>query len=386
MGRLMKKVCLLSIKYGECALNWFPEQSQSTLSKCIEGWTSRIFLITQTSGILAVVLHQLNWGFEGSQIISIVVWLFTIVIYLLFLPIYVVKVFMFTRKVHQQLDQDIVELCCLASISITLGVISDMVTIVCAEAWGPSWGMGAYVLTWINVVLATLAIIGIPYKQFASNPPGIDKTPPNIQLPSIATVTAAAQCGVTAFAGMLDPRLQVPLIIVGYVLLGLGLPFSFIITAVYIARLLDQGLPPRFLNAANWILVGPLAQAAYAFQILGSATESPGKEPFARYSKGYFITASAGQIISTASTLAGLMLWGYATFWILFCLTATIHLEFFTQGGLRNSKYSLSVWSPGYPIGVYTLASMHFGKIMDAPAWNAISSVYENSSGRNIIL
>lgn len=138
-------------------------------------------------------------------------------------------------------------------------------------------------------MLATLSIIGIPYKHFASDPPGIDKTPPNIQLPSIATVTAAAQCGVTAIAGRLDPRFQVPLIIVGYVLLGLGLPFSFIITAVYIARLLDQGLPPRFLNPANWILIGPLAQASYAFQILGGATASPGKEPFARYNEGYFI-------------------------------------------------------------------------------------------------
>lgn len=126
----------------------------------------------------------------------------------------------------------------------------------------------------------------------------------------------------------------------------------------------------------NWTLVGPLAQAAYACQILGAAAASPGKEVFASYNKGFFITAGSGQTISSVSTLAALVLWGYATFWFIFCLAASIHLEFFTQGGIRKAKYSLSAWSPVFPLGVYTLATIEFGKNMNAPAWNALSSGY----------
>ena len=352
------------------------EGNQSIILKIIESWTTQIFLVTQGSGVLAVVLHQLDWQFHGSQIIATIVWVFTIVIYVSSLLLYLIKVFKFPRLVHQQLDKDIVELCCLASISITLGVIIDMVALVCAQDWGSSWGMVAYVLSWIQVAVAIAATVGIPYKYFASEPPGIDGMPPNVVLPSIAAVTAAATCGVVAYAGNLSSRTQVPLILVGYICLGLGLPFSFIITAVYITRLLRSGLPPRHQNPMNWILVGPIGQAAYACQILGAATASPGHQVFASYDRGYFITASSGQVISTVSTLTALVLWGYATFWVLFSLAATMHLEIFSQGGLRGSKYSLAVWSPMFPLGVYTLATIEFGKNMNAPAWNALSSGY----------
>ena len=340
----------------------------------IEGWTTQTFLISQGSGVLAVVLHDLDWGFHGSHTISTILWIFTIVIYFIFLMIYLLKVIRHPRTVRQELDKDIVELSCLASISITFGVITDMVALVSAQAWGHSWSMLAYVLSWIHVAIAFTANVGIPYKYFASEPPGIDGMPPNVVLPSIAGITAAATCGVVAFSGKLSSRADVPLILVGYIILGLGLPFSFIVTAVYITRLFSSGLPPRAQNSTNWILVGPLGQAAYACQILGAASASPGHLSFAEYNRGYFITANSGEIISTVSTLAALVLWGYATFWVLFCMAATVHLEVFSQDGIKNSKYSLSAWSPMFPLGVYTLATLQFGKNMNAPAWNALSS------------
>ena len=355
-------------------------EQESMISKIIDGWTTQTFLISQGTGVLAVVLHDLDWQFHGSQIISIIVWIITIVIYILFLFTYVIKVFVNPNLVRKQLDSDIVELCCLASISITLGVITDMVALVCAQAWGPSWGLFAYVLSWIHVGIAFVANLGIPYKYFASEPPGIDGMPPNVVLPSIAGVTAAATCGVVAFAGNLSSRTQVPMIITGYVSLGIGLPFSFIITAVYITHLISSGLPPRAQNPTNWILVGPLGQAAYACQILGAAAASPGKESFASYGRGYFLTENSGETVSSVSILASLVLWGYATFWIIFSLVATLHLECFTQGGLKKSKYNLSYWSPIFPIGVYTLATIEFGKSMNAPAWDALSSGFVCSS------
>ncbi|KAL6721807.1 hypothetical protein ACLMJK_000912 [Lecanora helva] len=349
-------------------------KSHSFVWNAVEQWTTQTFLITQGSGILAVILHQLDWQFNGSQIISTIVWVFTIVIFILFLLVYLIKAFMFPRLVRQQLDTDIVELCCLASISITLGVVTDMVALVCAKDWGPSWAMVAYVLTWIDVALAIMSNVGIPYQYFATEHPGIDGMPPNAVLPSIAAVTCAATCGTVAFAGDLSARAQVPLILVGYIVLGIGLPYSFIITAEYITYLLRNGLPPRGQSWMVWTLAGPLGQAAYACQILGSAAASPGHQVFANYDRGTFITASSGQVINAASALAGLVIWGYATFWALFSLIATIHLEFCTQGGIRNSKYSLSVWSPVFPMGVYALGTLQFGKDMNSPAWSALSS------------
>lgn len=295
------------------------------------------------------MLHQLDWQFRGLDVIAIIVWLFTIVITVIFSLIYIAKLCLFPGTVRRQLTSDVVELCCLASLSITFGAIVDMLALVCAKSWGPSWGTAAYVLSWINVGLVFPVVVGIPYVYFYREPPGVEKTPPSIVFPANAAITASATCGVVCYAGKLTAREQVPMIMVGYILLGLGLNFAFLTTGIYVVRLLDGGFPQRPQVLLNFILVGPLGQAAYAAQILGMATSSPGNRSFADYNRGTFITESAGQTISVVSILSGLVLWGYGAFWLLFSLATTVHLGFFTDGGIKTTQYSLSAWSPVFP-------------------------------------
>ncbi|KAL8645177.1 MAG: hypothetical protein Q9226_007416 [Calogaya cf. arnoldii] len=212
--------------------------------------------------------------------------------------------------------------CFLASPSITLGTIVNMVALVCAKAWGPSWGMVAYVLSWINVFFALVVAIGIPYTYFRRTPPGIDNLQPIVLLPAIAPLTAASACGIVSFYGKLSARLQVPMIITGYVLLGLGLADAVMLLGVYVARLMNGGFPNKSQLWMNYVTValnnclmkkcqfrnlGPLGQASAALQLLGTAASSPGHMPFASYNRGTFITASAGQILNTVGTLSGLL-------------------------------------------------------------------------------
>ncbi len=295
------------------------------------------------------MLHQLDWQFRGLDVIAIIVWLFTIVITVIFSLIYIAKLCLFPGTVRRQLTSDVVELCCLASLSITFGAIVDMLALVCAKSWGPSWGTAAYVLSWINVGLVFPVVVGIPYVYFCREPPGVEKIPPSIVLPANAAITASATCGVVCYAGKLTAGEQVPMIMVGYILLGLGLNFAVLTTGIYVVRLLDGGFPQRPQVLLNFILVGPLGQAAYAAQILGMATSSPGNRSFADYNRGTFITESAGQTISVVSILSGLVLWGYGAFWLLFSLATTVHLGFFTDGGIKTTQYSLSAWSPVFP-------------------------------------
>lgn len=322
---------------------------RSTLFKLIEDTTTRLFLIAQSTGILAVVLHQLDWQFRGLDIIAIIVWLFTVVITIIFSLIYIAKLCLFPATVRRQLTSDIVELCCLASLSITLGAIIDMFALVCAKSWGPSWGTAAYVLSWINVALVFPVVVGIPYVYFYREPPGVERIPPSIALPAISAITASSTCGVVCYAGKLTAREQVPMIMVGYILLSIGLNFAFVTTGIYVVRLLNGGFPQRPQVLLNFILVGPLGQAAYAAQILGMAASSPRNESFGDYNRGTFITKSAGQTISVVSILCGLVLWGYGAFWLLFSLATTVHLGFFTNGGIKTTQYSLSAWSPVFP-------------------------------------
>ncbi|KAL8832758.1 MAG: hypothetical protein Q9170_004756 [Blastenia crenularia] len=320
---------------------------QSFLKGIIERWSTITFLISQGTGILATVLFQLDWQFQGSEIIATIVWILTILMFVLFSLAYISKIILFPKTVHRQLTSDLTELCCLSSPSITFGVIINMVALVCAKAWGPSWGMVAYVLNWINIFIAFTVAVGIPYAYFRRTPPGIDNMPPSVILPAISAITAASTCGIVCFNGQLSARAQVPMIITGYVLLGFGLADAVAIIFIYMARLVNGGFPNKGQVWVNYITVGPLGQASVAMQMLGKAASAPGNMTFAAYNKGTFLTRSAGQVLGTVGTLSGLLVWSYGVWWLLFSIAMTIHLGFFADGGIR--EYSLSAWSSVFP-------------------------------------
>ncbi|KAL8696417.1 MAG: hypothetical protein Q9224_002808 [Gallowayella concinna] len=322
-------------------------KQQSFLMRSIEDWTTLTFLIPQGSGVLATVLFQLNWQFQGSQIIATILWLYTILIFSVLSLIYITKICLFPQTVRKQLTSDIMELCNLSSVSITFGVIINMVALVCAKAWGPSWGMVAYVLSWINVFIAFVVVVGIPYVYFRCCPPGTDNMPPAVILPVISALTASSACGIVCYAGKLSARAQLPMIITGYVLLGIGYADTAALIIVYLTRLINGGFPNKAQLWMNFIPVGPLGQASVAMQILGQAASAPGHLTFASYNEGTFITASAGQVLGTMGTFMGLLTWSYAAWWLLFAIALTIHLGIFADGGIR--EYSLSAWSTVFP-------------------------------------
>lgn len=254
------------------------------------------------------------------------------------------------QSTRQELTSNIVELCCLASASITFTGIVEMFALVCPQSFGSGWGTAAYCLGWITVVVASIAAVGIPYAYLWFMAPGNDNMPPTVILPAIAAITGAAACGVITSAANISARLQVPMIIVGYILVGLGLPYALSLTVIFIHRLMDGSWPPRAKAPLTWVILGPLGQASYAVMILGNSAASPGIGSFGRYNSGRFITENDGKIIEAASILFALVLWGYGVFWALFAVTESIHLGLFKNGGIRNPGHNMSMWSPVFPI------------------------------------
>ena len=103
--------------------------------------------------------------------------------------------------------------------------------------------MAAYVMWWINVAMAAVACIAVPYVLTNIDGPGISSVPPGALLPSIAALTIAAGGGVIRRYGAISASLQVPVIIVSYLFVGIGLPLAVIIDAVILARFFDRSLP-----------------------------------------------------------------------------------------------------------------------------------------------
>jgi tellurite resistance protein TehA-like permease len=187
----------------------------------IRNFTSQWLLIPQGTGIIAVILHDLGFQFDGLGVIADAFWGLTTLLLLLSLLLYTLRLILYPKVVTTALATDIAETGGLASISITFTTIIQMIALTLVSSWSPRWGLVAYVLWWINTAMAIAACIGIPYVFVKYEPPGMSALSPATQLPLISALTAAAGGAIICSYGELNNRLQVPVIIVSYLLIGI---------------------------------------------------------------------------------------------------------------------------------------------------------------------
>ncbi|KAK0774374.1 Plasma membrane sulfite pump involved in sulfite metabolism [Friedmanniomyces endolithicus] len=330
----------------------------------LKNFSSQWFLIPQGTGILAVILHNLHYQFHGLDHISQIFWVITIATLASFLVIYLLRVVFFPRHVAHEISQNSMETACLSSIGIAFTTIYIMIVLNLLP-WGRGWGM-AYVMYWVNVVMAATACIGIPYVFTKLERPGIDEISPTVSLPLIAALTLAAGGGVTCQYGQLGANLQVPVIILSYLFIGMALPLSVAFDGMFLVRLFDKAVPRQQKVYQLMIVCGPPGQASFALQMLGTCVKSGA---FATYDTSSFIGPSSASAIGTTSQVLGLVYWGYATFWWAFASIAVLHDTISSPKTVLRWDQSLTAWSLVFPWGVYTNAAVQLGVTLNSRAF-----------------
>lgn len=323
-----------------------PATSHALLGTVVRNFSSQWFLITQGTGITAVILHQLPYQFRGLEIISEVLWVYTIVLFLLMLTIYAIRASLCPRQLASALSTNLSETACLASISITFTTIIQMIALTLVHEWGSKWGIVAYVLWWMNMAMSATGCIGISYVSLKLEAPRLSAVPPVILLAPIAAITSAAGGGIICQYGALSDRLQVPVIVVSYLLLGLALPLSLAFEAVLLSRMFGNAFPTKQETFQIMILCGPLGQGSFALQILGQVVQSGS---FAEYDRGVLLTNEAAGPLGYASEFLGLVAWGYATFWWGFAVLSLVREFIARSGEIRKSDFSIAAWSIVFP-------------------------------------
>ncbi|KAK5139685.1 Plasma membrane sulfite pump involved in sulfite metabolism [Rachicladosporium monterosium] len=331
----------------------------------LKKFSSQWFLIPQGTGILAVILHNLHYQFRGLNHISQIFWVITIATLASFLVIYLLRVVFFPRHVAHEISQNSMETACLSSISIAFTTIYIMIVLNLLP-WGRGWGMAAYVMYWVNVVMAATACIGIPYVFTKLEGPGIDEISPAVFLPLIAALTLAAGGGVTCQYGQLGANLQVPVIILSYLFVGMALPLSVAFDGMFLVRLFAKAVPRQQKVYQLMIVCGPPGQASFALQMLGTCVKSGA---FATYDTSSFIGPSSASAIGTTSQVLGLVYWGYATFWWAFASIAVLHDTISSPKTVLRWDQSLTAWSLVFPWGVYTNAAVQLGVTLNSRAF-----------------
>ena len=130
-------------------------------------------------------------------------------------------------------------------------------------------------------------------------------------------------------------RMAVPVIITGYLFLGMGVFLTFIILPHFVYHNLTHGFSKASKQSpAEILFIGPPGQAAAGFLGLGLAAQTD----FGQYAKGTFLRSSAGMALYSASTLLALLLLGLS--FILGLMTLVRLAE-----NVRNWKFSLAWWT-----------------------------------------
>jgi tellurite resistance protein TehA-like permease len=215
-----------------------------------------------------------------------------LIIFILALVFYTCHWIVVPRRAGGTLVHEHQETPLLAAAVTAFMTLISMVSLSCASAWGHGWAVFAYVLWWISAFLSTLVSIILPFFIVRYHPASdgiglIAQLSPTILLIPIAPLTAAAVGGVlcTTTPEHLSTRLQVPLIIYSYWMLGLGFFLSLMLDVIYLVRLISKSVLPPGAAPSAVIMIGPLGQAASALLALGTAVSHGA---FADYARGPF--------------------------------------------------------------------------------------------------
>jgi tellurite resistance protein TehA-like permease len=366
----------------------------------LRNFPSQWFLVTQGTGIIAVMLHQLDYQFRGLAIISYVFWVITIVLLLITMVLYCVRATLNPRGLGSALLTSSAELKGLAGISITLTTILMMAALTIALSWKGRWPQAIYGLWWFNVLLALASILLIYFvvwgqardifeldslhlaqdemrqrkeKPIAGSPRLLSPSyTPSSQLPLIAALTAAGGGATIANYGGLDAGQKAPMIVVSFILIGMALPLALALDTLFLARtllLLPEGAyqpqaspelgqqnglteqtnrpPARVDNSIfqEMIMCGPWGTASFALQALGQAVLHGG---LVGTSDGPIVGTAAAGPVGYASMFAGLLTWGAGTFWWAYATLALVSI-FMRKKARKRISFGLVEWSVIYP-------------------------------------
>lgn len=326
-----------------------PSASGLTARGAILHFTPNWFAVTMGTGILSAALAQFpdHGGLYGA---GLLLWLGNMGLFALFALIYALKWRAHARQARRVADH--------AVLSMFLGCIPmGLATIV--NGWllygVPLLGPGAVTIAaglWLlDALLAVLVGVVVPFWMFTRQDHAIPQMTAVWLLPIVAAEVAAAS-GALLLPHLADPGLRFALLLADYALWSASVPLALGILVILFLRLVLHKLPPAAMAATSWLALGPVGTGALALALL-----SVHGEPVLA---GHPALAALAPALSGAGLLGAFLLWAYGLWWLV--MAAAITVRYRRQG----VPFNLGWWGYIFPLGVYALATLKLGQIMDA--------------------
>ncbi|GAA98523.1 uncharacterized protein L969DRAFT_88536 [Mixia osmundae IAM 14324] len=335
-------------------------------------FTPSWFSINMGTGITSILLHNLPYQFPGLGIISVVIFVFNLILFLTFLSMSILRYSLYPRIFALMVTHS-TQAFFLGTFSMGFSTIVNMIAFVCIPAFGQHFVILAWALWWINAIISLLVGIGVPFAMFNYHNQSLEVLNGTWLLPSVSPIVAAATGGIVAdYLPASHARLTLT---ISYILWGSAFPVSLLIMAVYFHRLAVHHLPPAAAIVSVFLPLGPCGQGAFAILQFSKVIRKLAMETGVGLGAGS--TFNPAEQVQMANALyictiaVALVIWGLGLFWLSIAVLSIIKMAS-TDGLIFNMGW----WGFTFPLGVFTVATTTLGVELQSDALKILGTVF----------
>lgn len=331
-------------------------------------FTPSWFSVTMGTGVIATLLNLLPWAsiHAGLRWPALCFLLANIVIFILFICAFFARYLMYPEVVPLTIKHP--------QKSMFLGTIPmGLITIISGIAQlgtkefglGMGFALAASGLWWFATALSLLIAVGVPFSMMTYQKHYFEGITAALLLPIVPPITAAATGSVIAEIIMYDyPTYAFTIMVVSYLVLGIGLPLALLILVLYFQRLLLFKSPPRDVIISIFLPLGPCGQGGEACLHLGRVA----LHLFPNISRpsppsGVPQLYNVGEALYGAGLISAMLLFGLGIWWLAIGLF-TIVREL-KQGKL---KFNMGWWGLTFPSASLAICTARLAIELDSLA------------------
>ncbi|KAK5056184.1 hypothetical protein LTR84_012737 [Exophiala bonariae] len=330
------------------------------LRRIILNFTPSWFIITMSTGVLSLLLHQLPYNGSWLQIISVIFFVLNITLFVLFSIITALRYSMYPRlwpavlrHPHQSLF--------LATFPVGLATLVNMTVLVCVPVWGHGMATFAWVLWWIVSLLALTTCCHLTFVIMSNKRHDLEEMTALYLIPIVAVVIAATS-GATVAKFLPNQQHQLWTLIISYIFWGIGSPLSWIILTLYFLRMTVHKPLQREVIVSLLLPIGPLGLSGFSIMTLGKLAKTlfplTDALPHVR---------GAGDVFYIVGVMLGIILWGFATVWLVVAVMMIVN-----SGGF---PFNMGWWGFIFPVAVFTLLTVTIGEELESRFFKVLSCV-----------
>ncbi|KAF1973446.1 hypothetical protein BU23DRAFT_464524 [Bimuria novae-zelandiae CBS 107.79] len=331
-----------------------------SFGRIIRNFTPSWFIITMSTGVVAIQLHQLPFHARWLNIISDIFFVLNVVLFFLFTFISILRYTLYPRLIVSVLRHPHQSLF-LATFPISLATLINLIVLVCVPSWGQGLAIFAWVLWWIDSVMALVACFHMTWHSMSHRRNDLAEMTALYFVPILSVVIAATSGALVARA-LTNNGHQLWTLIISYVFWGIGTPMSWIILTLYFLRMTVHKPLEREVIVTLLLPIGPLGLSGFSLISLGKVA----RHAFT-LNDTIPTVEHAGDFVYLVSLLVGLVLWGFALIWFIVAIIMIAMAYPF--------PFNMGWWGFVFPVGVYTLLTISIGEEFEFRFFKVLSCV-----------